>query len=114
MTPLPTAFRPQFEADLLEQMEYFEREAGMVVADRFFTALKNSIRFLSEFPDVGDRCGFANPRLSGVRAWPINGFRKWLIFFRRTDAGLECVRLLHGHRDWMTVFNTDDEGEANS
>ncbi|HET6422389.1 MAG TPA: type II toxin-antitoxin system RelE/ParE family toxin [Planctomycetaceae bacterium] len=107
MTPLPTAFRPQFEADLLDHIDYLERKAGDVVADRFLSAVKHSIAFLAEFPNVGTRCEFTNPRLEGLRGWPIEGFRNWLLFFRRTDAGLEFIRLLHGHRNWHSLL-TDE------
>lgn len=105
---LPTAFKPQFEVDLLEQMEYLDREAGEIVADRFFEAMKQSIAFLAEFPHVGTRCRFKNPRLTGLRAWPMTGFRSWLIFFRQTEEGLEFIRLLHGRRDWLTLLNADE------
>lgn len=82
-----------------------------MVADRFFTAVKHSIHFLAEFPNVGTRCDFKNPRLNGLRAWPIDGFRKWLRFFRCTEAGLEFVRLLHGHRDWLMLLSAGTEDE---
>ncbi len=109
MTPLPTAFRPQFESDLLDQTGYLEREAGEAVADRFFAAVKISIAFLAEFPNVGTRCHFENPQLSGIRAWPVDGFRSWLIFFLHTKEGLEFVRLLHGRRDWSTLLSAGEE-----
>lgn len=107
MRPLTTVLRPQFEVDLLDQVDYLEHEAGAAVADRFFFAVKQSIAFLAEFPHVGMRCHLENSRLNGVRAWSVDGFRSWLIFFRPTEAGLEFIRLLHGRRDWLMLLNAD-------
>jgi len=40
----------------------------------------------------------------GLRAWPIDGFRNHLVFYRPTDEGVDIVRVLHGARDIEALF----------
>jgi toxin ParE1/3/4 len=67
---------------------------------RFYDAAEASIQRLVENPNLGSVCEFESPELAGVRVWPVRGFRKHLIFFRPTEAGVEILRVLHGSRDF--------------
>ena len=57
---------------------------------------------------MGERWESANPRLAGLRVWRIEGFPKYLIFYRLVTGGIEIVRVLHGARDIDRVLESDN------
>lgn len=52
--------------------------------------------------------------LSGMRVWPVKGFRKILVFYRPIAVGVEIVRVVHGARDFAALFDDEEfpSGEA--
>ena len=50
-------------------------------------------------PELGAARSFANPKLAGLRMWPIKGFEKQLVFYRPVKEGIEVIRVLHAARD---------------
>ena len=90
----------------LEDLVDFLRGRSVEVAQRFVEASDKTFRFLSENREVGQQCRFADPRLSGMRVWQIQGFRNHLVYFRPTDDGIEIIRLLHGARDMEAIFKS--------
>ena len=39
------------------------------------------------------------------RVWRVEGFERYLIFYRPVGSGIEVVRVLHAARDFPTIFN---------
>ena len=76
----------------------------------FREALEATYTLLSTMPKIGSTRDFHNPRLSGLRMFPVKGFENYLIFYQPTDEGLLIVRVLHGARDIVTLFK---EGQNN-
>lgn len=96
--------RPNAEEDLDEQLEYYEQEAGVDVALQFLAAVQEAIRFICQRPDVGSLREFANPRLKGLRSWPVHGFEDIRIYYLRPNEDtLRVVRILHGKRDLRSI-----------
>ncbi len=91
------------ERDLADQVEYIARERP-AAARRYLLALKNSFKRLVENPEVGALHTFGNPKLRGLRMWPVPGFPKFLIFYRVTKGRVEVIRILHGARDIAQVL----------
>ena len=89
----------------LEELADFLRGISVEVAQRFVEASDKTFRFLAENREVGQQCSFADPRLSGMRVWQIQGFRNHLVYFRPTDDGIEIIRVLHGARDIDQLFS---------
>ena len=59
---------------------------------------------LAKMPELGAQRSFRNPRWSAVRAWPVNGFERYLIFYRPFTDGVEILRVIHGARDIERLF----------
>ncbi len=55
-------------------------------------------------PALGVARRFENPRLEGLRMFSVLGFRRHLVFYRPTAAGVEVVRVLHGARDISSIL----------
>ena len=47
---------------------------------------------------------FRNPKLVGMRMWPITRFPKYLIFYLPTKRGIRVIRVILGARDMRRVF----------
>ena len=96
--------RPEVRSDLVE---YAARIAGdrLVTAMAFLDAAEDSFDLISRYPLIGQECGFRNPRLHGLRVWPIRGFENYLLFYFPLDDVVEIVRVLHGSRDVESILN---------
>ena len=67
--------------DLLEIWEFIAWD-NIDAADRVRDAAFRAFESLASMPELGTRRKFANPRLKGVRLWPVPGFHQYLIFYR--------------------------------
>jgi plasmid stabilization system protein ParE len=89
-----------FIADFEIQFAWYVEKAGAEVAWRFQSALDDSLRKLSNRPDLGRIRHFRNPKLHDLRSYRVERpFKKLLIFYRVEDDCLQAVRLMHGARD---------------
>jgi toxin ParE1/3/4 len=73
-------------------------------AERFLKAVEKAIALLAEFPELGSRCEFRSPHIKDLRVWSIRRFKKYLIFYRPIENGIEIFRVLHGARDLEALF----------
>lgn len=90
----------EFNADFDQQHRWYLENAGEELAERFVTAVENTLQFLSTQPDLGHRRKFRHPALAGIRSFRIElPFQKILIFYRHTTSELSAERLMHGARD---------------
>ena len=88
----------------VEELIDFLRNRSAEVAQRFVEATNATFEFLAANREVGERCRFSDPRLEGIRVWPVEGFRNHLVYFRPIDDGVQIVRVLHGARDIEALF----------
>lgn len=70
----------------------------------FLRACNIGIQALAQMPELGRARNFRNPRFSSVRAWPVKGFERYLIFYRPLADGIEILRVIHGARDLERLF----------
>jgi toxin ParE1/3/4 len=100
--------------DLVRIFRHYAREAGFRVANRFFAQAEATFDRLASMPGIGTSYEHDHSALAGLRDFPISGFRKYLVFYRSTDDGIEVVRILHGARDIHIVlaaeFAVDADG----
>ncbi|MGD0252904.1 MAG: type II toxin-antitoxin system RelE/ParE family toxin [Verrucomicrobiota bacterium] len=90
----------EFNADFDQQHRWYLEQAGEELAERFVTAVENTLQFLPTQPDLGHRRKFRHPALVGIRSFRIEPpFQKILIFYRYTTSELSAERLMHGARD---------------
>ena len=82
--------------DLQAAARYIRRDDPSA-ARAFLEAAYDSFEFLARNPAVGwkrDDLGFAE-----VRSWHVDGFRRYLIFYRELSDRIQIWRVLHGARD---------------
>lgn len=91
------------EADLEEHVDYLAARSELV-ALRFIDAAAHALERLGQSPEIGGLWNFTNPRLEGMRVWPIPGFRDYLIFYRMADETVQVLRILHGGRDLAKIL----------
>jgi toxin ParE1/3/4 len=83
---------------------FLGENASLEVARRFLHAANVSFQALAIMPELGAQRAFRNPCYSSVRAWPVKGFERYLIFYRPIDDGVEVLRVIHGSRDIQRLF----------
>jgi plasmid stabilization system protein ParE len=69
------------------------------VAERFLDAVEKTISKLTTRPSIGAPKKFRDPRLYGLRTWPVTGFEAVRIYYLLSADVLTVVRILHGKRD---------------
>jgi len=90
--------RPQVVDDLLDIVTYLA-ERSPVSADRFSSAIWETLDHLAEAPGVGSPKRYRSKRLAGIRSSPIKGFRNYLVFYRPMTEAIEVLAILHGARN---------------
>jgi toxin ParE1/3/4 len=96
--------RAAAKRDLTDHFIFFGENASVDVARRFLHAANVSFQALAKMPELGAQRIFRNPRWSGVRAWPVKGFERYLIFYRPLADGVQILRVIHGARDIERLF----------
>jgi toxin ParE1/3/4 len=99
--------RPQADEDVREAFRYLGREAGLVVANRFYESLYAEFAALVERPEKGSRIQIKRSPWNDLRRWFVSGFGPVLILYRPTDYGIEVVRVLHGARDIARILRRE-------
>lgn len=94
---------PLARQDLIEQGKYLAKE-NMEIVDRFLAATQSTLAQIAQMPLIGSPRQYRNPRLTGIRMWPIKGFENHFIFYRIIENNVEVIRILHGARDIEGIF----------
>jgi toxin ParE1/3/4 len=100
--------RPQVIRDLIDLATYIA-EDNLDISDEFLAAAEETFLILGKMPGMGKLCDFANPNLIGVRQQGIKGFKKYLVFYRTSDFGVEIIRVIHGARDVEAILGYEEE-----
>ena len=99
--------RPQVIRDLIELATYIA-EDNMDASDRFLVSAEETFKQLVQTPKMGKSCQFSHSNLIDVRQQAIKGFRRYLIFYRLIDSGVEILRVIHGARDIEDIFDKNE------
>lgn len=100
--------RPQVVRDLIDIATYIA-ENNLERGDRFLYAAEATFKQLGQMPQLGKQCQFSSSRLQNIRQFPVKRFRKYMIFYQTTTAGIEILRVLHGSRDIELILEGDDD-----
>lgn len=73
-------------------------------ADRFAQAAVATFDDLVAMPGMGSPKQFRNPRLAGIRTWPVAGFPNHLILYREIPGGIDVWAVVHGARNLAAVL----------
>jgi toxin ParE1/3/4 len=93
------------ERDLEDHFVYIGMDS-LDAAERFLLAAERAFESLAAMPGIGSSYRSLDPRLSGLRFFPIKGFGKYLVFYRPLAQGIEIVRVLHGARDIAAILES--------
>jgi toxin ParE1/3/4 len=91
------------QQDLVDHFAFIGKDS-LDAASRLLIAAEKAFELLLEMPGLGRTWEVRNPRLAGLRMWPIRGFDKYLIFYRPIEDGIEIVRVLHGAQDIQSIL----------
>jgi toxin ParE1/3/4 len=91
------------EVDLLDHLDYIADD-NPDAALRFVEAIEKACERLAEMPNIGRIREFNNPRLMGIRMWPVPGFPRYIIFYQANEAQVRVLRILHSARDIPALF----------
>jgi toxin ParE1/3/4 len=94
------------ELDLTEHVTYLARNRASA-ALRFIAAVEQAFERLAAMPEIGPVRQFRNPRLLGIRMWPVPGFRNYLIFYRIAADEIQILRVLHAARDLESTLEEE-------
>lgn len=77
----------------------FVAETNKSAADRLLADIERAVEHLAEFPESGRN------RLDDLGR-PLRSFavRGYIIFYRRSGASIEIIRVLHGSRDIGSIL----------
>ena len=99
---------PAARADVVETVRYLA-DRDLDAAARFSRAVRATEAVILDTPGLGAPRGFRNEYLQGLRMHPVQGFKRWLIFYLERPGAIEIVRVLHGARDLETLPGEGEE-----
>jgi toxin ParE1/3/4 len=100
--PMPVQKTTQAKADLIEIADYIAVD-NPEAAERFLDAAEAAFAQLAALPSIGQAVPFSSALAQGIRVWRVEGFERYLIFYRPVGLGIEVVRVLHTARDFPSI-----------
>lgn len=91
------------EHDVRDIVSYITENSPSSVPS-FRSALEETTELLHTMPHMGSPRVSDRPVLKDIRVLPIKGFEHYYVFYRPHDTTLEIVRILHGARDYPSLF----------
>ena len=102
--------RPLAREDILRQYRYLLVEANSpFAAERFLREIQAAIKQICRRPGVGAAVRLQNPRLAGIRSWPVPGFAAIRVYYLVSEEAVHVVRVLHGKRDIASILENKSE-----
>lgn len=99
MTPGRDRFSARAVGDLQDIWEYTARKWSVMQADFYCGQIMELIGRLSLNPDSGRSIDHIR------KDYLVAGFKAHFVFFRRTDTGIEIIRILHKRMDSISRLN---------
>ena len=94
----PICITPSAENDLVGIWVYIAQDNPQA-ADDVYQAVENTFKILLSSPHIGTLYQAKRLRLKGVRFFPVNRFKNYVIYYREQPNGIEIIRVLHTHMD---------------
>jgi toxin ParE1/3/4 len=89
---------------ILHQVAWYAEKGLPAIALRFSAAAAESIKAVMAMPLSGAPKATLNPRLAGLRTWPVKGFDEFRISYLVQSDLPTVVRVLHDKRDTDTLL----------
>lgn len=90
--------------DIIEQSDWYAQHAGGRLSERWERAVSQAVLRVLRNAHSGSLCRFKAPELHGVRRVLIAGFPKHLMFYGATKQEVRILRIIHGARDFESLF----------
>jgi len=101
---LPVTRTAEAKEDIIELFRYFD-EQDASLGDRFLEALNETYEMIAHMPELGELYHFRDPAMKDARVRRVKKFSNYLIFYRIETDRIEILRVLHGARDYMNLFD---------
>ena len=85
------SLHPGAERDIANALDFYQGQAGLVVAERFLDEVERVAKLLVEYPDLG------TPTTRGRRMFPLKVF-PYSIVYRNLESGIRILIVRHQHR----------------
>jgi len=94
-------FRPQALDGLRILLEYLSNKSPQA-AQQMHDNILETCRVLGDYPYIAVELD--ELEVTGIRRFPVAGYKNYSIFYRVTKAGVEIIRLGFGGRDWTHII----------
>ena len=95
--------RPQATLGIWETADYIAQD-DLAQAEAFVEAVDQTLTFLADFPESGDKVPTRKQHLQGLRLWQVKGFPNHLILYRLVQGDVEVLAVFHGARHLPAVL----------
>jgi plasmid stabilization system protein ParE len=89
--------RPRAKVDLLDHFVYIGERGSLEKAEEFLKAVERAFELLAGMPEMGRAWLSSDPRLDGIRAWPLREY-PYLILYRPLNAVSKSSMSFTEHR----------------
>ena len=96
---------PQARLDIIEAAKYIALNSARSSRE-FIQAAARTFAVLARSPGIGRTVDLSRPSLRGLRVWPVEGFRNYLVFYQVEGKCLVVTRVLHGARDLPAIIDS--------
>lgn len=101
------SFRPRADRDIDDIASYLFEESPDA-AIRFYDAVLSTATKLMRWPGSGRAWAWFARGQSPLRAFRVEGFSNYLLFYATTEDALVVVRVLHSSRDVSAILSDED------
>jgi toxin ParE1/3/4 len=85
------SLHPGAEQDIADALDFYTKQAGLTIADRFLSEFERVAHLLVEHPGIG------TPTARGRRTFPMRVF-PYSVVYRTIDTSIRVVVVRHQHR----------------
>lgn len=100
---LPIITSPKARKDIKSFFHHISKD-DLAVAYRLLDKIENTHELISSSPKIGQVFKNTNPKLSGMRWFPVKDFPKHLIFYIESATQITIVRVLHKAQDISNIL----------
>jgi len=100
---LPVITSPKARKDIKSFFLHIYKD-DLTVAYRLLDRIESTHELISSSPKLGQVFKTTNPRLSGMRWFPVKDFPKHLIFYIESETQITIVRVLHKAQDISSIL----------
>lgn len=88
-----------FWRDLKSVINYLDTVHAEAAALRFIDAVDETIDFIGDFPDLGNRWESTRSQRENLRWRLVKGFENYLILYHREESRVYVVHVIDGRRN---------------